>query len=89
MRTVDEWTEQDMRVTVFMMNGRYSIKVEKNLLEQTLKFRDGQVEDLAQLKSLLTEEFYKSCSNQFIHMDLTRAKLFPTNNSEESFVEII
>ena len=89
MRIVDEWTEQDMRVTVLIMNGRYSLKLEKNLLEQTYKFRDGQIEDLAQLKSSLSEEFYKGCSNQFIHMNLTRTKLFKSNNSEELFVEII
>lgn len=89
MRVVDEWTQDDLRVTVFHMNGRYSLKVEENLLEQTYKFRDGQIDDLGQLKALLSEEFYKSCKNQFIHMDLNRAKLFPANNIEDSFVEII
>jgi len=89
MRVVDEWTKDKLRVTVFMMNGRYSIKVENNLLEQTYKFRDGQIQNLTQLKTLLTEDFYTSCKNQLIHMDLNRAKLFPSNNEEDTFVEII
>jgi len=89
MRVTDEWTHRDMRIQVFLMNGRYSLKVEKNLLEQTYKFRDGQIENLPQLKSLLTDDFYTSCSNLFIHMDLNRMKLFPLNNSDENFVEII
>jgi len=89
MRIVDEWTKDDCRVTVFLMNGRYSLKVEKNLLEQTFKFRDGQVENIKELKDLLNEDFYQRCNIQFIHMDLNRSNLFPANNSEDSFVEII
>ncbi len=88
MRVADEWTKEDMRVQVFIMNGRYSLKVEKNLLEQTFKFRDGQIESMDHLKSLLTDAFYGYCSNIFIHMDLNRSKLFPDMEQEDT-IEII
>ncbi len=89
MRIVDEWTHKDLRVSVFHMNGRYSVKLEQGLLEQTYKFRDGQVENPQQLKELLSEEFYDSSQNLFIHMGLAQANLFAENNEEEDFAIII
>ena len=89
MRIIDEWTEGHLRVTVFTMNSRFSIKVEKGLLEQTYKFRDNQFQSIEDLKEALTEQFYKSCNNQFITMDLLRAQLIPTGSEPDNFPEII
>jgi len=41
MRIIGEFDAGDIKITVFKMNERISIKFEKNLLEQTYKFRDG------------------------------------------------
>jgi len=76
MRIIEEWSHEKMRLTIMVMNGRYSLKVEQNLLEQTYKFRDGQIEGPAHLKTLLKEEFYQACSNSFIHMDLSSPFVF-------------
>lgn len=89
MRIVEEWTYESMRLTVMIMNGRYSLKVENNLIEQTYKFRDGQIDNVTHLKKLITDEFYKSCKSSFIQMDLNRAKLFEAEESEDSFIELI
>lgn len=89
MRIVDEWTEGKLRVTVFNMNSRFSIKLEKGLLEQTYKFRDNQFQNIGELKSALTEDFYKACTNHFISMDLLRSKLIPTGTEQSTFPEII
>jgi len=89
MRIVDEWNEQDFKMTVFIMNGRYSLKVENKLLEQTYKFRDSQIESLDQLKSLLSPSFFTHCKNTFIRMDLERSKLFPASSLDNEFPEII
>jgi hypothetical protein len=41
MRIIGEFDRQGIKITVFKMNDRISIKFEYNLLEQTYKFRDG------------------------------------------------
>jgi len=89
MRVIEEWSHENMRVQVFLMNGKYSLKVEAYLLEQTYKFRDGQIKDLDHLKSLLDDSFYSSCKKRFIHMDLTRAELTKSDNETPTFEEII
>ncbi len=89
MRVIEEWSHEDMRLQVFVMNGRYSLKVEAYLLEQVYKFRDGQIQDLPHLKSLLDETFYEACKKRFIHMDLTRASLFKNETDVPAFEEII
>ena len=65
MRIVSEWTTDDIRVTIFHMNGRYSIKLEKDLLEQVYKFRDGQFDSLEQIKEYTDESFYSRCQSIF------------------------
>lgn len=89
MRIVDEWTEGNLRVTVFNMNSRFSIKIEKGLIEQTYKFRDNQFQNIADLKAALTDSFYRDCNNQFISMDLLRAQLIPEDSEPDNFPEII
>ncbi len=41
MRIISEFNLDEIRVTVFKMDDKISIKYEWNLLEQTIKFRDG------------------------------------------------
>ncbi len=41
MRIIGETEVQGIKLTVFKMNERVSVKFEYNLLEQTYKFRDG------------------------------------------------
>ncbi|MFN8339996.1 MAG: hypothetical protein U0T36_13365 [Saprospiraceae bacterium] len=41
MRIILEFDLEDIKVTVFKMDDKISVKYEWNLLEQTLKFRDG------------------------------------------------
>ena len=89
MRILDEWSFDTMRLTVMIMNGRYSLKVEDKLMEQTYKFRDGQIRDLSHLKKLMTEDFYKTCKASFLTMESNRAQLFKSEDSEESFIELI
>lgn len=89
MRIVDEWDNQGIKFTAFIMNGKYSLKAETNLLEQTFKFRDGQISTIDHLKGLLTDDFYKTCKTHFLQMDLTRSKLFSFKDEEMSFPEII
>lgn len=89
MRIVDEWNHNEMKVTAFHMNGRYSIKLERNILEQWYKFRDGQFERLDELKAMLDEAFYEKVEEIFIEMLANRARLFESMESSHDFDEII
>lgn len=59
MRIIGEFDKNDIKVTVFKMNDRVSIKFEKNLLEIIHKFRDG-----AGVDSPESAELY--CSDELI-----------------------
>ena len=89
MRIVDEWTHRDTKITVFHMNGRYSLKLEKNLLEQTYKFRDGQFQNISHLKLILNEEFYKTCNKIFQDLDNNRASMLNVEEEDIEFDNII
>ena len=41
MRIIGEFDIDQIKVTIFKMNEKLSVKFEYNLLEQTYKFRDG------------------------------------------------
>jgi hypothetical protein len=60
MRIIGEFDSSNVKVTVFSMNGRISVKFERDLMEQTYKFRDGSpvrtLEDVQQYCSLETME---------------------------------
>ncbi len=75
MRIVDEWNYKEIKVTAFHMNGKYSLKFELNLLEQWFKFRDGQVENVNQLKEMLTDQFYNNLIEVFSTMDKNKTEL--------------
>ncbi len=89
MRVVSEWNYKQLKVTVFHMNEKYSVKLEENLLEQTYKFRDGQVTDLKHLKTILDESFYQSCIDLFTSMSSNRDTLLKVSDEEFEFEEII
>jgi len=89
MRIISEWTKDDIRVTVFHMNGRYSIKLEKELLEQTYKFRDGQFNSLDELKAILSDEFYSTCQSVFNAMIENKMSSIAKKNIDSEFDEII
>jgi len=89
MRIVDEWNHSDIKVTAFHMNGKYSLKFERHLLEQWYKFRDGQIESLGQLKSLLSDEFYQKIVQNFSEMDNNRIELFKKIEDSYDFDTII
>lgn len=89
MRIVDEWNYGDIKVTAFHMNGKYSLKFEKQLLEQWYKFRDGQIDSLDQLRTLLSDEFYKNIVMNFSEMDNNRIKLFKSIEDSYDFDTII
>ncbi len=88
MRIVDEWTHENIRLTLFHMNGRYSLKLEKDLREQTYKFRDGQFENPSDLKNKLNDEFFEVVNNIFLQQNQNRENL-DSNSLDSEFDTII
>jgi hypothetical protein len=93
MRIIDEFNADDVKVTVFKMNDKISIKFEYNLLEQIYKFRDGSgVSSPEMVKKFCTEETISEIKVIFNQMSHTRSKsltkLFEIN-TEDHFDTII
>lgn len=55
MRIIDEINHGDLKVTVFKMNDRLSLKFEKDLNEVIFKFRDGSGFDINNYRSYINE----------------------------------
>ncbi len=89
MRIVDEWNHEEIKVTAFHMNGRYSLKFELKLLEQWYKFRDGQIKNSNQLKEMLTDDFYNSLIEVFNSMDKNKSNLLHQIEDSYNFDTII
>jgi hypothetical protein len=71
------------------MNARYVLKLEDTLLEQTYKFRDGQIESVDQLRNLVTEDFYEACLERFEGMRTSQDALFSPLDDESFEFDVI
>ncbi len=89
MRILGEWTYEKLRCTAMVMSGRYILKIESGLLEQTYKFRDGQFTSLDELKSKLTSEFYSQSYDAFSLMKQNSAAFITNDDEEIEFPDII
>lgn len=60
MRIIGDIPHSTLKITVFKMNDKVSIKLEKHLTEIILKFRDGgEVMDLSTAQRYLTPSFLR------------------------------
>ncbi len=74
MRIVDYIQHPRMKITIFQYEGKYSVKMEASTLEFNLKFREGDVDDLDELKKLVEQdivakidESFKAVSTSLLH----------------------
>ncbi|MBK8053819.1 MAG: hypothetical protein IPK35_11265 [Saprospiraceae bacterium] len=93
MRIIDEFNADEIKVTVFKMNEKISIKFEKNLLEQVYKFRDGSgISNPDMARKFCTTDTIRSIRIIFDQMAENRLatlkQLFEVN-TEETFDRII
>lgn len=92
MRIIGETEKEDIKITVFQMNGKISVKLEKNLLEQTYKFRDGSgIDSLEAVMNLVDDAFIHATQQTFIIMQMTRTSGLEKilKATSEGFEEII
>lgn len=91
MRIAKETSHNDVKVTIMVMNGKYCLKLEKNLLEQTYKFRDGSgFDSVDKIESVLNDDFYENIDLIFNTMSGLRLSIIQDNYiSGQEFEKII
>ena len=92
MRIIGYIEHPVLKITVFKMDTRISIKFESGFYEQTYKFRiSDQIEDLESVKQLVDAEFLQAVERELhkMHQIKNQAlrRLLPPE--EEEFDEII
>lgn len=91
MRIIGNIPNEQYKITVFQMNGKLSVKIEDQLLEQTYKFRDGSgIENVNDIEQLIDDEYLKEITNIFEQMEkLKYQSLISKISNGEEFDEII
>ena len=68
MRVVKEIQRPECKVTIYQWNGKYLIKLEKGLLEQTFKVPELDITSEADLDTILSESFMHKAELRFTEM---------------------
>lgn len=93
MRIIGEIDHQSMKISVFKVTDKLSIKFEKNLLEQIYKFRDGSgIDTLENAKVLVSPSVLKDVEAQFDSMARIRRnglEKMISESEDEDFPDIM
>lgn len=68
MRVVKEIQRPQCKITIFHWNGKYLIKLEKGLIEQTFKIPELDLTSETDLEFILNEEFMQKAEARFTEM---------------------
>lgn len=69
MRVVGEIPHPVCKITVFSWNGKYLIKLERGLIEQTFKVSEMDVTGEADIYAMLNESFMQKAATRFDEME--------------------
>lgn len=75
MRTITEIHHPKCRISVFLWNQKYLVKLEQDGLEQTFKLNQFDVLSEDKLKEMINEEFIESALKRFDEMRNDLGKL--------------
>ncbi len=91
MRIVHEDTIRGIRCSLFEFQGKYTIKLEVDKMEQIFKFRDGAFEDHLVLIAYIQSDLFKEHVRLFQEMSAQRNELvkFAESSSDSTLDEII
>ena len=82
-----------MKITIFKMDNKFSVKFETKLYEQSYKFRESdELTDLVSIQTLIDDNFQAQVLQQFqqLHQIKTAAlSRFFSRDEEDEFEEII
>lgn len=68
MKTITEIHHPKCRISVFLWNQKYLVKLEQDGLEQTFKISQFDVTSEDKLKEMINEEFIESAVKRFDEM---------------------
>ena len=68
MRVVKEIQRPQCKITIFQWNGKYLIKLEKGLIEQTFKIPELDLTGEDDLEAILNETFMQKAEERFKEM---------------------
>lgn len=69
MRVIAQIPQPDFHITLLMWNGKYIIKIEQGMLEQTYKISEMDVSGEEEVRKLLEDEvFMDSVRQRFVEM---------------------
>ncbi len=69
MRVVAELPHEVCKITIFSMNQKFIIKLEKGVYEQTFKIPEAEVSDgVNGVFKILDDQFMESASRRFLEM---------------------
>lgn len=70
MRVVAEFSQPDLKITIFSWNGKFLLKFERGMYEQTYKVSEMDLTGDDEIKKLvLDEEFLKNVRQRFQEMN--------------------
>lgn len=73
MRIIGYIEHPILKITVFKMNNKLSVKLESGLYEQTYKFRESEhLKNVQDVQRLIDHEFVQSVEADFKHMHQRR-----------------
>ena len=76
MRIIGEIPHSSLKITVFEMGNRLSVKFEFGLMEQTYKFRKGDgLQTFNDVHKMLDKEFVDRVAEQFSQMEKVKSGL--------------
>ena len=91
MRVVDEIPHPVYKITVFKSGMRHLLKVETSDFEQTIKFKDGEANSVAEIRSMVDGGFLQSVKPVFGLMAKQKRSMLAKKkaNDAEDWEEII
>lgn len=93
MRIIGTIEHPTLKITVFKMNERLSVKLESGLYEQTFKFRSGEgIETLEDVKNFIDAGFIEGVSENLQRMHQLKMQALSRqlpDVEEEEFEEIV
>jgi 23S rRNA U2552 (ribose-2'-O)-methylase RlmE/FtsJ len=93
MRIIGALEHPRLKITVFSMDNRLSVKLENGLYEQIYRFRQGEgVDTLEEVSTRMDAQFLEEVEQVFVRMHQMRlqaANRQQTQREEEYFEEII
>ncbi|MEM9887717.1 MAG: hypothetical protein AAF849_17615 [Bacteroidota bacterium] len=93
MRIIGYIEHPVLKITVFKMNNKISVKLESGLYEQTYKFRESNhLKNIQDVQRLIDEEFVQAVANDFNNMHQRKMRVmdrFLPQTEEDEFDTLI